>query len=708
METAVVRQMVQQYRERTAYAGTDAHCFTPWYLHQTFQLSETQAEQQSSDGNYDFGVDGFHLTATEGIPTLVLIQAKFSESVQLVLNGFRDFERILYEIARTLDGVETEEPVQNKVIVNLRAELNRLDEKKRHDLAIDFRVVSLSSEDETVLASKLRETLGRLKEAFENVLPDRTCNARHVGPEELGPARVMHVPPTEIHLRLLGAHEFIAGNGGRMLSGIGRLSDLVELYRLRRDDLFSRNVRYYLREKRNTEKGPAGRMRATLKDMCVEGTTEPERFALFHNGITIYSSAAKASGEIVALRDPYVINGCQTIKSAFLFRHDPHLKNRIKDDSWERVSVPVRIVITRDDQLVRTITVNNNRQNSMSPAALRANDRVQIRLEQRFKARRIIYQRQEGAFDDVRALHPEWLDDEYENTRGTWVDIVELARAIAATAGELRFAMHANDLFESDAAYERCFSEETRLRSIVFLTFLQNVHDTIGLILKKNLDLEPRPGGPRPSRLIYHVMCLLMRYLARENMSEFVLQWGTRLHYRDGDFREAIRKILNSHKSGIRGELARRFMVLESGDGVSLSEAFSEIESALGLKVNSNAFEAFADLDEILSAQTDNEELSDAREGDDDTADKSGVGGNGSGRRSADVAGRRFRDEMLGDPERGLSVTEIARLLGYEESTVRSYLSSPQRTHEMGDRIRGDERVRTRALAIVARRRADD
>src|SRR4051812_33572858 len=99
----------------------------------------------------------------------------------------------------------------------------------------------------------------------------------------------------------------------------------------------------------------------------------------------------------------------------------------------------------------------------MSPAALRSNDVVQISLEQRFRARQIIYERQEGAFDSIWATHSEQLEDLYENTQGSWVDLRDIARAIAATAGEISLALRPNDLFESDAAYNRCFDEKKRL-----------------------------------------------------------------------------------------------------------------------------------------------------------------------------------------------------------------------------------------------------
>jgi Restriction endonuclease len=65
---------------------------------------------------------------------------------------------------------------------------------------------------------------------------------------------------------------------------------------------------------------------------------------------------------------------------------------------------------------------------------------------------------------------------------------------------------------------------------------------------------------------------------------------------------------------------------------------------------------------------------------------------------------RRLRDEMLGDPERGLSVEEVAELSCYKVNTVRIYLSDDRRK-ALGDAIRADPKARSRALAIVSSRR---
>ena len=83
----------------------------------------------------------------------------------------------------------------------------------------------------------------------------------------------------------------------------------------------------------------------------------------------------------------------------------------------------------------------------------------------------------------------------------------------------------------------------------------------------------------------------------------------------------------------------------------------------------------------------------------------------GEGAESEDISSRdgltiyRLEDEMLGDPERGLTIEEVAELSGYKANTVRVYLYDGQRRRALGDAIRGDQKAHGRALALVASRR---
>jgi restriction endonuclease Mrr len=68
----------------------------------------------------------------------------------------------------------------------------------------------------------------------------------------------------------------------------------------------------------------------------------------------------------------------------------------------------------------------------------------------------------------------------------------------------------------------------------------------------------------------------------------------------------------------------------------------------------------------------------------------------------------RLQDEMLGDPERGLSIEEVAELSGYKISTVRVYLYDDQRRKVLGDAIRGEQTAHSRALALISSRRGPE
>ncbi|MFJ1288532.1 AIPR family protein, partial [Acinetobacter baumannii] len=83
--------------------------------------------------------------------------------------------------------------------------------------------------------------------------------------------------------------------------------------------------------------------------------------------------------------NPSVLNGCQTIKSAYFFYQEAVSKNKLDEKIWNKIPVSIRIVATDEKELWREVAEANNRQNSMSAAALRANDEIQITLENRFK-----------------------------------------------------------------------------------------------------------------------------------------------------------------------------------------------------------------------------------------------------------------------------------------------------------------------------------
>jgi len=489
-----VRSEVMKFRERTAYGNSNADCFPPWYLHQMYRISETEATRQSSEQSadeggvrgYDFGIDAFHLDRSEPQSKLIVIQAKHSDSLNYISKGFRDLEKCLPQLQVELAAVGSVVPIENKVLVNLRSDLNRLDTQVKKELNIEFVVIHLCDEDREIIGNRTRAAREDLKEAVDETFPDRVCVIKDIGPHEMGPQQDIIAPSPWIPLTVNTVPLPVTVGHSEMYYGVGFLAELVEIYRQRRDALFSKNVRYFINKKSNIEKGAAGKMKQTLKQICIDNSLEPEIFALYHNGVTIYARDIEPSRKEIRVRDPFVLNGCQTIKNAYLYFFTPRNRTRINEEKWKRILIPLRILCTKDEDVTRSVTINNNRQNAISFAALKANDPIQIQLEERFRKTKIFYERQEGAYESLEDISPEIIEEEYANTRGRQVNIVDLARSIAAAAGEINFAKHRSDIFESDAAYNRVFSAK-RLASLTFLTFLQNLHDVTSLVLKKDL-----------------------------------------------------------------------------------------------------------------------------------------------------------------------------------------------------------------------------
>jgi len=599
-----VRFEVENFRQRTAYGASSADCFPPWYLHQMYVMSETEAQDHSSDHSsdekgtrgYDFGIDAFHLEVSEPQPKLTIIQAKYSESLNYISKGFRDLERCLLQLQAELQTIGSLEPIENKILVNLRSSLNRLNPQIKKKLGIEFIVIHLCDLDHEIISSRTREAREDLKEAVEASFPDRLCVIKDMSPREMGPQQDIAAPSPLIPLALTQDPVPVKIGHAEMYYGIAYLAELVELYRQRRDALFSRNVRYFIHKKSNIEKGAAGKMKQTLKEICIEGNLSPEIFALYHNGITIFGRDIELGEKEVRIREPYVLNGCQTIKNAYLYFWNPRNKNRISEEKWKHVLVPLRILCTRDEDVTRSVTINNNRQNAISFAALKANDPIQIQLEERFRKARIFYERQEGAYAAIEDTNPEVFEDEYENSRGMQVNIVDLARSIAAAAGEINFAKHPSDIFESDAAYNRIFSAK-RLASLTLLTFLQNLHDVTSLVLKKDLGLVQDGKGPKPGSLGYYSMCLLVRYLAKHKEYELAREFGGALWGRKDPFRNKVAQLLGNRHSKIKGALKDKFITLPDTTADSLNDAFARAEASLRLKNDIDPFETFRNLD---------------------------------------------------------------------------------------------------------------
>lgn len=613
MKTNTAKQYVEEFRKKLALDSPE-DAFPAWYLNYVLAQSETIALKNSSDisefggkRNYDFGIDGFNLSIINDIPILVLLQAKYSTQINYISKGFRDLVKCLPLLSSMLDKIDTDVPFQNKVLINLKAAINKLSDEKRKILQVEFIVIHLSDDDETVLAHKTDAARKDLAEEIEYKIPNHNVRIKQEGPKEWGSFTPV-IPAEWITIKMKGFADIENYNGtmSKMYLGLGYLADLVELYNQRRDNLFLKNVRYFIKSKKNIEKGPSAKMRDTLKDICITGGESPALFAFYHNGITIYGKDVIKDGNNLKIKEPYVLNGCQTIKTSFLFRFDPKFKEKIETDKWETIFIPVRLITSSDDNLIRKVTINNNRQNAMSPAALRANDPIQLDLETRFRERKIFYERQEGAKSNIEDTNPELFDALYEASNSMAVNSIDLARTISASAGEISSALSPAHIFESDNIYKKIFNDK-KTSSIAFLIFLQNLHDVIPVILKKDLKLNSNEYGVSSNRLVYFSINLLIKYIEKTQKLDLIYEYGDKLVGKNRNFREDVAKVLDNYHSKITKQLNVHFLSLDNNKNESLMLALDRASKLY--KSRNNIFDLVQNIDKEIFLETPTNDL---------------------------------------------------------------------------------------------------
>ena len=155
-------------------------------------------------------------------------------------------------------------------------------------------------------------------------------------------------------------------------------------------------------------------IRATL-----ESTQQRQRFALMNNGVTIIASTLRATGNRFHLEGYQIVNGCQT--SHVLFDQRANL-----DDT---VLIPLRIIATKDEELIAAIVKATNRQTAVKEEQLLALNDFQKKLEAFFasfeEGRQLFYERRSRQYNTVPGI---------EKTRV--VTLPNLIRAYASTDSE--------------------------------------------------------------------------------------------------------------------------------------------------------------------------------------------------------------------------------------------------------------------------------
>src|SRR5205814_10520778 len=135
-----------------------------------------------------------------------------------------------------------------------------------------------------------------------------------------------------------------------------------------------------------------------FKRIVLDGSDDPSVFVFDHNGVTLSAENFRSENGTYRITEPRVLNGAQTIAtlSRFLKANEGNQRLTGGKEALESTYVLTKIVTEAAQDFVTRVTINNNRQNPVEPWNLRANDEIQLELQDKFKQELgIYYERQE-------------------------------------------------------------------------------------------------------------------------------------------------------------------------------------------------------------------------------------------------------------------------------------------------------------------------
>jgi hypothetical protein len=122
------------------------------------------------------------------------------------------------------------------------------------------------------------------------------------------------------------------------------------------------------------------------------------RFALMNNGVTIIAKDLRVTGNRFRIEDYQIVNGCQT-------SHVIHDQRHHLDDS---VMIPVRVIATRNEEVIASIITATNRQTQVKEELLLALKEYQKKLEVYFQTfengKKLYYERRPCQYNSIPGI----------------------------------------------------------------------------------------------------------------------------------------------------------------------------------------------------------------------------------------------------------------------------------------------------------------
>jgi hypothetical protein len=461
---------IKSLRAKHAIERSDENVIAAVHLMNTHGVDLNAALDQSSPCGNDHGVDAWYYDETK--KKLYVYQSKLSESKTTTLSGFGDLDRAREWLEGVIiDGTVATIPNDNPCLFNLYTTLSRVRTTLQR---VEFWLVSLFSKNELEDFTEYSEfERGLAKSLLNMFVREKLGGALRADLSEYNLERTVSVPKTYQLVRIPNSRIDLRQNAHLDLAYIP-LHSLVELYRIRGNVLFDKNVRLSLVGKKDARERLVHPLEDTLSEIS-KGNISPNIFPFYHVGVTIAANASTAeSNDVLNLEAPSIINGCQTITIA-----NEYLKGLEKTkksealDRFNQIKVIAKLVIGTTTEELKEITNANNRQYPIEDWQLFSNEPIHIEIEQTLKDAGVFYERQEGKFDAVmkNADNAKY----YFNTNGTYIKVVDLGQVVALARRELQWAAKPSEIFWNKQNHDEVFDSAILKypKDIVFCTNIQ-------------------------------------------------------------------------------------------------------------------------------------------------------------------------------------------------------------------------------------------
>lgn len=251
-----------------------------------------------------------------------------------------------------------------------------------------------------------------------------------------------------------------------------------------------------------------------IKD-TLESSEDKDKFALLNNGVTIVAKNIKKVGAIFTISDYQIVNGCQT-------SHVIYYNRRSINDS---VFIPVKIIVTKNYELMSKIIRANNRQTTVSNEAFEILSPFHKYLEEFYSSQSkkheitLYYERRSNQFEPDNLLRSNYITISNQIKSVIAMFLNEPINASQRYFGELLQLYKSKLFLEDDLGYPYFISGLT-------LNLVENCFND-NLIDRKY------------KRFKYHILMLIRIILSQYDAPKF----NSKKMEHDGE--ELISKLLN-------------------------------------------------------------------------------------------------------------------------------------------------------------------